>query len=47
MKTFAAIDVGSYSVCMNIYEISPRVGIRSIDEIRSRMDIGRDTYGRG
>lgn len=47
MKTFAAIDVGSYSVCMNIYEISPRVGIRSIDEIRSRIEIGKDTYSRG
>lgn len=46
MKVFAAVDVGSYNVCMNIYEISPRVGIRSIDEIRSRIDIGRDTYSR-
>lgn len=26
VKTFAAIDVGSYNVCMDIYEISPRMG---------------------
>lgn len=47
MRTFAAIDVGSYNVCLNIYEISPKVGIRQIDEIRSRLEIGRDAYGTG
>ena len=28
---FAAIDVGSYHVSMDIYEISPKAGIRQID----------------
>ena len=27
ITTFAAIDVGSYNVCMDIYEMSPRIGI--------------------
>lgn len=25
----------------------PRIGIRQIDEIRQRLEIGRDTYGKG
>ena len=32
ITTFAAIDVGSYNVCMDIYEMSPRIGIRQIDK---------------
>ena len=44
---FAAIDVGSYNVCMDIYQISPKSGINKIDEIRSRLEIGRDAYGKG
>ena len=47
ITTFAAIDVGSYNVCMDIYEMSPRIGIRQIEEIRQRLEIGRDTYGKG
>ena len=47
ITTFAAIDVGSYSVCMNVYEMSKRTGIRQIDEIRHRLEIGKDTYGKG
>lgn len=42
--TFAAIDVGSYNVCMDIYEMSPRSGIRQIDQIKSRLELGRETY---
>lgn len=45
--TFAAIDVGSYEVSMNVYEVSRKYGIRQIDEIRSRLEIGRDTYRNG
>lgn len=47
MTTFAAIDVGSYNVCMDIYEISQQKGIRRINEVRSRLEIGRETYGEG
>ena len=47
VTTFAAIDVGSYNVCMDIYEISPRNGIRCVNEVRSRLEIGRETYGEG
>ena len=33
MKTFAAIDVGSYELAMKIFEISAKSGIREIDHI--------------
>lgn len=47
MKTFAAIDVGSYELSMKIFEISPKTGIREIDCIRHRIALGFDTYNTG
>ena len=47
MKTFAAIDVGSYELGMKIFEISSKNGIREIDHIRHRIDLGSDTYANG
>ena len=47
MKTFAAIDVGSYELGMKIFEISAKNGIREIDHIRHRIDLGSDTYTNG
>ena len=47
MKTFAAIDVGSYELAMKIYEISAKNGIREIDDIRHRIDLGTDTFTTG
>ena len=47
MKTFAAIDVGSYELGMKIFEISARRGIREIDYIRHRIDLGTDTFATG
>ena len=47
MKTFAAIDVGSYELAMKIYEVSVKNGIREIDDIRHRIDLGTDTFTTG
>ena len=47
LKTFAAIDVGSFELAMKIFEISPRVGLKEIDDIRHRIDLGTDTYTTG
>lgn len=47
MKTFAAIDVGSYELAMKIFEISPGNGIKEIDHIRHRIDLGTDTFATG
>lgn len=47
VKTFAAIDVGSYELCMKIYEASAKNGMREVDCIRYRLDLGTDTYATG
>ncbi|MDE7282485.1 MAG: exopolyphosphatase, partial [Lachnospiraceae bacterium] len=47
MKTFAAIDVGSYELSMKIFEISKQNGLKEIDCIRHRIDLGTDTYATG
>lgn len=47
IRTFAAIDVGSYELAMKIFEISPKNGIKQIDHIRQRIDLGTDTFHTG
>ena len=47
ISTFAAIEIGSYSVNMEIFELSRKYGIRSIDQVRHRMELGKDSYGTG
>lgn len=47
MKTFAAIDVGSFELSMKIFEISAKDGMREIDHIRHRIDLGTETYAVG
>lgn len=47
VRTFAAIDVGSYELCMKIFEISSRNGMREVDSIRYRLDLGTETYATG
>ncbi len=47
VKTFAAIDVGSYELSMKIFEISPKEKLREIDHIRHRIDLGTETYTTG
>lgn len=44
VKTFAAIDVGSFELAMKIYEISSKSGMREIEHIRHRLALGADTY---
>ncbi len=47
MKTFAAIDVGSYELAMKIFEIASGSGLREIDHIRHRIELGTDTFTTG
>lgn len=47
MKTFAAIDVGSYEQSLKIFTISKASGIKEVDCIRNRLDLGSDTYVTG
>ena len=44
---FAAIDVGSFSLEMSIYEIGSKIGIRCIDNIKHTIGLGKDTYNTG
>lgn len=44
ISTFAAIYIGSYEVSLKIFEISPKKGMKSIDFIRSKIELGRDAY---
>ncbi len=47
VKTFAAIDVGSFELVMKVFEFAGKNKIREIDTITRRLDLGSDTYGGG
>ena len=47
ITTFAAIDIGSYDLEMKIFEISGKGGMKQVDDIRYRLDLGSDTYAEG
>lgn len=47
VKTFAAIDVGSYALELKIFEISTRNGIKEIDNVCYQLDLGTDSYATG
>lgn len=47
IATFAAIDIGTYDVFLEIFEISRKQRIKSIDKIRHRIELGKDTYSDG
>ena len=40
VKTFAAIDVGSFELSMKIFEFSGKSQGRVIEHIRQRVDLG-------
>ena len=46
VKTFAAIDVGSFEISMKIFQVS-RKGMKEIDHIRHEIDMGTETYTTG
>ena len=43
----AAIDVGSYEISMKIYELGTRKGVRELDHVRCRIDLGSESYATG
>lgn len=46
-EVFAAIDVGSYEMALKIFELSQKNGVRELDHVRHRMDLGTETYATG
>ncbi len=47
ITTFAAIYIGSYEVSLKVFELSGKKKIREIDHIRTRLELGRDSYHSG
>ncbi len=47
IRTFAAIFIGSYEVSLKIFELSGKRQLRKIDHIRSRIELGLDSFGMG
>lgn len=47
VEMFASIYIGSYEVSLKIFEISQKKGMREIEHIRSRIDLGKDTFENG
>ncbi len=47
IKTFAAIDVGSFEVSMKIVEFSGKNKSRVLEHLRQRISLGYDTYNKG
>ena len=47
IKTFAAIDVGSFEVSMKIVEFSGKNKSRVLEHVRQRISLGHDTYNKG
>lgn len=47
VHTFAAIYIGSYEVSLKIFELSAKKKMRTVDYVRSRVELGRDAYSKG
>lgn len=47
MKVFAAIVIGSTETEMKIFELSPRKGMKEIDCINTRINLGLEAYSQG
>ncbi|MBO6111502.1 MAG: exopolyphosphatase [Lachnospiraceae bacterium] len=46
-RLFAAIDAGSYELEMKIFEMGGKGGLKEIDHVRRRTDLGDDTFHTG
>ncbi len=47
VRTFAAIDVGSYELGMKIFEFGGKGGVKEVDSLRHSIELGSDTYQDG
>ncbi len=47
MKTFAAIDIGSYELEMKIYEMRNEGAIREVESVAYSLDLGSETFATG
>lgn len=47
VTTIGIIDIGSYDVTLEIFQISRKDGIHCIDRLQRRLEIGRGTFSTG
>ncbi len=47
VKTFAAIDVGSFEISLKIFEFSGKNSSKVVEHVRQRIALGTDTYTNG
>lgn len=47
VNMFATIEIGSYSVGLQIFELSRKNGVQTIDTVTHRMELGKTTYTTG
>lgn len=47
VRTFAAIDVGSFELELGVYEISDKNGIQTIDHVKHVVSLGSETHQNG
>ncbi len=47
LRLFAAIDVGSFELTLKIYEYSAKAGMKEVDTLRHRMDLGSESFAQG
>lgn len=47
MTTFVAIEIGSYELSMKVFELSKKNGMKEIDYIRHRIELGKEVYAVG
>lgn len=47
VTTFVAIEIGSYEISMKVFELSKKNGMKEIDYIRHRIELGKEVYAVG
>ena len=41
---FAALTIGSYEVTLTIYEVSPQSGMRLLNKVKQKIELGKNRY---
>ena len=44
VTVFAAIDIGSYNVSIEVFELTKKSGLRSLTRVRKALELGKDTF---
>lgn len=47
VTAFAAVYIGSYDIILEVFEISKKAGIRRIDTVRHRLELGKEVIASG